>query len=129
MQIILSPEEKREAVEKLKIAYQKKVEQQTNPRHRTLNQKAESFAAEKIRPNIQPRTMECNGAKFGTKGQRYFPKRRLDMKRNHSKLTWFGAGAVRRPDDFFVYVGCVKKPTVERGDVAEAAIASYVAPG
>ena len=28
-QIILSPEEKREAVEKLKIAYQKKVEQQT----------------------------------------------------------------------------------------------------
>lgn len=30
-QIILSPEEKREAVEKLKIAYQKKTEQQVNP--------------------------------------------------------------------------------------------------
>jgi hypothetical protein len=30
-QIILSPEEKREAVEKLKIAYQKKTEQQAQP--------------------------------------------------------------------------------------------------
>ena len=42
-QIILSPEEKREAVEKLKIAYQKKVEQQT-----------QSAAAQNTRPQATP---------------------------------------------------------------------------
>ena len=51
------------------------------------------------------------------------------MKGNHSKLTWFGVGALSALLVFFVYAGCAKKPTVERGDVAEAAIASYVAPG
>jgi nitrous-oxide reductase len=51
------------------------------------------------------------------------------MKGNHSKFTLFGAGAVSALLIFFVYAGCAKKPTVERGDVAEAAIASYVAPG
>jgi cytochrome c2 len=42
-QIILSPEEKREAVEKLKIAYQKKVEQQT-----------QSAAAQNTQPQAKP---------------------------------------------------------------------------
>ena len=51
------------------------------------------------------------------------------MRGNHSKLTWFGVGALSALLVFFVYAGCAKKPTVERGDVAEAAIASYVAPG
>src|SRR5687768_16760909 len=60
----------------------------------------------------------------------HFPQRRVrKMKGNHSKLTWFGVGAVSALLIFFVYAGCSKKPTVERGDVAEAAIASYVAPG
>ena len=42
-QIILSPEEKREAVEKLKIAYQRKLEQQ-----------AQSTAAQKAQPQAKP---------------------------------------------------------------------------
>lgn len=51
------------------------------------------------------------------------------MKGNFSKPTWFGFGALCALLIFFVYAGCAKKPTVERGDVAEAAIATYVAPG
>jgi hypothetical protein len=42
-QIILSPEEKREAVEKLKIAYQRKIEQQ-----------AQSATAQKAQPEAKP---------------------------------------------------------------------------
>ena len=51
------------------------------------------------------------------------------MKSNHSKWTWFGFGTLCVVLLFFTYVGCSKKPKVERGDVSEAAIASYVAPG
>ena len=51
------------------------------------------------------------------------------MKSNHSKLTWFGVGVVSALLFFFGYAGCSKKPSVERGDTAEAAIATYVAPG
>ena len=50
------------------------------------------------------------------------------MKSNYKKLTWV-AIAVVCAVAFLFYVGCSKKPKVERGDVAEAAIASYVAPG
>jgi len=50
------------------------------------------------------------------------------MKSNYKKLTWV-AIAVVCAVVFLFYVGCSKKPKVERGDVAEAAIASYVAPG
>jgi nitrous-oxide reductase len=51
------------------------------------------------------------------------------MNGNHSRLTWLGLGALGAVLVFFTYVGCSKKPTVQRGDVAEAAIATYVAPG
>ena len=51
------------------------------------------------------------------------------MKGNYSKLTWFGVGVLCALLVLVVYAGCSKKPTVERGDVAEAAIATYVAPG
>jgi nitrous-oxide reductase len=51
------------------------------------------------------------------------------MNGNHSRLTWLGLGALGAGLVFFTYVGCSKKPTVQRGDVAEAAIATYVAPG
>ncbi|HLE63683.1 MAG TPA: hypothetical protein VI750_11105, partial [Pyrinomonadaceae bacterium] len=51
------------------------------------------------------------------------------MKGNHSKLTWLGIGALCAVVVFFAHVACSKKPRVERGDVAEAAIATYVAPG
>jgi cytochrome c2 len=46
-QIILSPEEKREAVEKLKIAYQKKTEQQAQP---TAGQNVQTAAEQKTQP-------------------------------------------------------------------------------
>ncbi|HLE63684.1 MAG TPA: c-type cytochrome [Pyrinomonadaceae bacterium] len=46
-QIILSPEEKREAVEKLKIAYQKKTEQQAQP---TTEQNVQTAAEQKTQP-------------------------------------------------------------------------------
>ena len=51
------------------------------------------------------------------------------MKGNRSKFTWFGLGALCALLMLGAYVGCSKKPTTERGDTAEAAIASYVAPG
>src|SRR5512134_1949912 len=51
------------------------------------------------------------------------------MKGNYSKLTWFGVGTLSALLILVVYAGCSKKPIVERGDVAEAAIATYVAPG
>ena len=51
------------------------------------------------------------------------------MKGNHTKLTWFGIGALCAVVVFLAHVGCSKKPKIERGDVAEAAIATYVAPG
>lgn len=51
------------------------------------------------------------------------------MKGNYSKLTWFGFGGLCALLVFATYVGCSKKPKIERGDVAEAAIATYVAPG
>ncbi|HEY7785604.1 MAG TPA: Sec-dependent nitrous-oxide reductase [Pyrinomonadaceae bacterium] len=51
------------------------------------------------------------------------------MKGNYSKLTWFGVGTTCALLVFFGYAGCAKKPQIQRGDVAEAAIATYVAPG
>ena len=51
------------------------------------------------------------------------------MNGNNLRLTWLGLGALGACLIFFTYVGCSKKPTVQRGDVAEAAIATYVAPG
>jgi nitrous-oxide reductase len=51
------------------------------------------------------------------------------MKGSHSKQTWIGVGALCALLVLFGYVGCSKKPKIERGDVAEAAIATYVAPG
>lgn len=51
------------------------------------------------------------------------------MKSNRSKFTWFGLGALCALLVLVTYGGCSKKPTIERGDTAEAAIASYVAPG
>ena len=51
------------------------------------------------------------------------------MNGNNLRLTWLGLGALGAGLIFFTYVGCSKKPAVQRGDVAEAAIATYVAPG
>ncbi len=48
---------------------------------------------------------------------------------NHKKLTWVVIGVFFIFVAVFGHVACSKKPRVERGDVAEAAIASYVAPG
>lgn len=50
------------------------------------------------------------------------------MKSTYKKLPWVAVGMLLAVA-FFSYSGCSKKPKVERGDVAEAAIASYVAPG
>jgi nitrous-oxide reductase len=50
------------------------------------------------------------------------------MKSTYKKLPWVAVGVLLAVV-FFSYSGCSKKPKVERGDVAEAAIASYVAPG
>ncbi len=48
---------------------------------------------------------------------------------NKSKITWFGVGAICALAVFAVLLSCGKKPKVERAGTAEAAIASYVAPG
>ena len=51
------------------------------------------------------------------------------MKGNH-KLTWFGLGILCTLIIGGVLASCARKPKVtERGDVAEAAVATYVAPG
>ena len=51
------------------------------------------------------------------------------MKGNH-KLTWFGLGILCTLIIGGILVNCSRKPKVtERGDVAEAAVATYVAPG
>lgn len=51
------------------------------------------------------------------------------MKGNH-KLTWFGLGILCTLIIAGILVSCSRKPNVtERGDVAEAAVATYVAPG
>ena len=51
------------------------------------------------------------------------------MKGNH-KSTWFGLGILCTLIVGGALVSCSKKPSVtERGDVAEAAVATYVAPG
>ena len=51
------------------------------------------------------------------------------MKGNH-KLTWFGLGILFTLLITGVLLSCSRRPKgVERGDVAEAAIATYVAPG
>ena len=51
------------------------------------------------------------------------------MKGNH-KLTWFGLGILCTLIIGGVLLSCARKPKVtERGDVAEAAVATYVAPG
>jgi nitrous-oxide reductase len=51
------------------------------------------------------------------------------MKGNH-KLTWFGLGVLSTLIIAGVLLSCSRRPkVVERGDVAEAAIATYVAPG
>ncbi len=45
------------------------------------------------------------------------------------KLTWFGTGVVCALAVLVVLASCAKKPAVERAGTAEAAIATYVAPG
>jgi nitrous-oxide reductase len=51
------------------------------------------------------------------------------MKGNH-KLTWFASGVLCTLVIAGILVSCARKPKVmERGDVAEAAVATYVAPG
>jgi len=50
------------------------------------------------------------------------------MKSTYKKLPWVAVGVLLAVA-FSSHSGCSKKPKVERGDVAEAAIASYVAPG
>lgn len=51
------------------------------------------------------------------------------MKGNYTKLTWFGLGLLSALIVAGILVSCAKKPRVERGDVTEAAVATYVAPG
>ena len=51
------------------------------------------------------------------------------MKRNQVTLTWFALGAVCALMVFLALPSCSRKATVERSGVAEAAIATYVAPG
>src|SRR5215470_17367463 len=51
------------------------------------------------------------------------------MKGNH-RLTWFGLGIVCTMIVGGIFVSCSKRPKVtERGDTAQAAVATYVAPG
>ena len=57
------------------------------------------------------------------------PGRRVNNERQSFKSYLAWAGRVVRLAECFTYVGCSKKPTIERGDTAEAAISSYVAPG
>ena len=50
--------------------------------------------------------------------------------KGNNKLTWFGLGILCTLIIGGVLVSCARKPKVaERGDVAEAAVATYVAPG
>jgi nitrous-oxide reductase len=51
------------------------------------------------------------------------------MKGNYKKLTWVGLTILCLLSVVGILASCSKKPTTERGDVAEAALASYVAPG
>jgi nitrous-oxide reductase len=51
------------------------------------------------------------------------------MKGNKAKLTWFSIGALCALVVSLVLVSCEKKPRVERAGAAEAAVATYVAPG
>ena len=51
------------------------------------------------------------------------------MKGNYKKLTWVGLTILCVLSVVGILASCSKKPTAERGDVAEAALASYVAPG
>jgi len=51
------------------------------------------------------------------------------MKSNKAKLTWLGIGALSALLIVLAIPSCAKKPKVERGGVAEAAVATYVAPG
>jgi nitrous-oxide reductase len=51
------------------------------------------------------------------------------MKIRKTQLTWFALGALCALLVFFVLVSCGRKPTVQRGGTAEAAIATYVPPG
>ena len=50
------------------------------------------------------------------------------MRIHKSKLTWTGISILGLLI-LFVAISCEKKPQVQRGGVAEAAIATYVAPG
>ena len=50
--------------------------------------------------------------------------------KGNNKLTWFGLGILCTMIIGGVFVNCSRKPAAtERGDVAEAAVATYVAPG
>ncbi len=51
------------------------------------------------------------------------------MKGSNAKLTWFGIGALCTLLVALIVPSCAKKAKIERGGVAEAAIATYVAPG
>ncbi len=48
---------------------------------------------------------------------------------NRSKIAWFGVGALCALTVILVLASCGRKPRVERAGAAEAAIATYVAPG
>ncbi len=49
--------------------------------------------------------------------------------KDRQKLTWFIAGAVCTLAVFLVLISCTKKPKIEQSGAAEAAVATYVAPG
>jgi nitrous-oxide reductase len=51
------------------------------------------------------------------------------MKGNRTKLAWFGIGVMCSLVLSFMLVSCREKPKVERTGAAEAAVATYVAPG
>ena len=51
------------------------------------------------------------------------------MKGSNAGLKWFGMGALCALLVAVLAPSCAKKPKIERGGVAEAAIATYVAPG
>ncbi len=51
------------------------------------------------------------------------------MSGNETKLAWFGMGALCALAVSLALFNCGKKPRVERAAAAEAAIATYVAPG
>jgi len=56
-------------------------------------------------------------------------KKGHDMKRDRRKVAYFGIGAISVLLVTLILISCESKQKVERGGVAEAAVATYVAPG